>query len=1439
MAAEKDIVISLKINGLDIALDNAESIKTAFEKLKKLADEPMGDGIAAGLEKAGKAAFTLEQRLKAVNDKGYAKALAEGFLETAIEILNVNEALQKQAAETEKGTAAFAKNKASAEASAKQVAKITADQIKATKDVAAAEAAAAAAAEKLRAAAAAAEMAAAAAAEKAAKAAAAAEQAAAAAAEKAAKATAAAEAAAIKEIEKLRAAAAAAAEKATKENAKAAKAAIAAEAAATKEAFKNALDDKGFAGAFADGTIKSLNDIKTAFFILKAQVSKAEIGTAEASKLEAEFKNAKAALEVFGAEFEKVGADGETALSTINSSFIQVNNVTGAATLNVDALGEQYKELDKSVKVVAENTEELSREFQKLTIPQLELELNNTSLTQLEKELKGLEQLKTELQVGTAAFDEVEQKIKLVTDQLNKELEPAFLDLSTQEIRLVINKTSVAELEKQQEELTARFKTMKPTDAGYDEVILKLKLVKKGLLDVETSTEVIKDLDITQAYVDFATKTVEGLNNATAAIGSFGGATAETEQVMKNFEKGLQALAVVQSVVDGMKALAEANKGTSTSFLTTANAAKIFKIALLGTGIGAIALLVIALVQNFGGLKKVLGIVADAFSSLGDIVQPVVDSIKGAFSGGFDAILARAVDFGKNLFEIFAGPILAVGKAVGALFSGGGIGGAIDAFKQQAVKSAKAAEKVFGGLGAAIADAFNKGFDTRQALRENERKKLLLETTNAQRAASKTVLDAQLADATNSFKQKQDLSKRAAQAEQAQVNDSLRLNKERIKLIATMGANASEDQKEELRTLVIDSTGQAAELVALRKAQLQAERALMVEQQDYILSLAQLSADKELAIAERQLAVGVQLQNLAAEDEIRLIQKIAEIRASTLIKEEDNIKARATLTVEEQRRLVELANLQQTISAETSQILKDTTQRRLDEAALVRSAELAVQQTVLDGEAQRNELTIKRDTAEESSEARRLELARRNLDTFKQISDARLEAETILESARNRQIAQLEREAKIQADSLALQRETANADIERLTAKKALMVLTGEESILIENLTAQVANLDAAATNVKLGLKIDTDEINAVTSEALRQVGQQTQVDALAFIADPLTATLKNALKEGLKIDDATAQAILDSSGKLVESLTGLLDKVFEIQGEAIQQSIDEKATQIEEAQRQAEEATALLQENLTTIQDLQAQVATTRDANQQAVLAQLDSEIGKRGELEKKQKDAQVQLKKREAEKIELEKKAIEAQKAAGRVTIAIETAKAYATAATAIAAAAAASGPLAVFTVVATAAAVIGAIVSTLALIQSFSKGGVVPSAARGAKLVGPSHAAGGIPIAINGRQVVEAEGGEFILTKGVSASPQLSKIASDLNVAGGGVPLAANGALIGSGGIDSISRSQSASAQTGTLIAGLAAAFAEMPAPQVSVTDISSVTKRVNVQQDRASI
>ena len=135
-----------------------------------------------------------------------------------------------------------------------------------------------------------------------------------------------------------------------------------------------------------------------------------------------------------------------------------------------------------------------------------------------------------------------------------------------------------------------------------------------------------------------------------------------------------------------------------------------------------------------------------------------------------------------------------------------------------------------------------------------------------------------------------------------------------------------------------------------------------------------------------------------------------------------------------------------------------------------------------------------------------------------------------------------------------------------------------------------------------------------------------------------------------------------------------------------------------------------------------------------------------------------------------------------------------------------------------------------------QKYEDGGV---------LQGPTHAHGGIPVTVDGRAGYEAEGGEIVLTKGVFADPHLRQIASQLNVAGGGVPIVERSGMFAVGGAlggSSTFAARSASAQSAMtreqMTMAMNDAMRNMPAPIVKVSDINRVSgdaARVSVMAD----
>jgi hypothetical protein len=178
-------------------------------------------------------------------------------------------------------------------------------------------------------------------------------------------------------------------------------------------------------------------------------------------------------------------------------------------------------------------------------------------------------------------------------------------------------------------------------------------------------------------------------------------------------------------------------------------------------------------------------------------------------------------------------------------------------------------------------------------------------------------------------------------------------------------------------------------------------------------------------------------------------------------------------------------------------------------------------------------------------------------------------------------------------------------------------------------------------------------------------------------------------------------------------------------------------------------------------------------------------------------------------AKSLEIQKKAFKRNKALNLATAAIETALA-------VARANAIPPPLNIPAMVS--AGALGAVQIATIAAQKFEKGGI---------LAGPSHAQGGIGLSVGGNIVAEAEGGEPILTKGVSQNPSLLAAASRINVMGGGKPLFADGGI-----------TPNFDLPTADTNADLAAALSEIQInSQVSVTEIMEVGNNVSVTESKA--
>lgn len=1323
-----------------------------------------------GEEKVEKKVFSLKEQLDAIAKLGFGKAIAQGFIEGREEIEAATKALQEQAAQVERGTPEYEKIQANVRAAETAVKKFADADIKAQN-------------ERLKAA------------------------------------------------EKLESETLKAFQTQLKEKEKAEKDAAKASAQIRKDAIKSAVAEAGgFAKAFADGTISSLADIEFAFNELKKTKPLDD----------KDFLDARAAVKVFGSTFREFGGDTEkvikdlnTGINSVTSQFFVFNEETQQSVLNTEALQAAYKDLEPAINNVTDSVKELDLVFDDLTIPALKAEIEDASISKLEKELVGLQDKFEALgneQVGSARWVELQEKIGLVQTKLEEVKLPDFSDLSLIEVRVEIDKRSKAQLEKQKEDLEADFAKLKPIDAGYKEAAEKLKLVNKALIDIELQTEAIKDTDLAQAYVDIGTKAVEGVNNLVGALGALSGAGKEAAEVQEKLDQALQIVAVVQSGTDAYKAYQESLKGVNISALTAGGGLKVLKLALAASGIGAIVLVVTALISQFGGLQKILGIISDGFDAAKDAFQAFAANIT------FEGVLKRVKDFGAALVEVYTAPFKAIGDFTTEFFKSGSFTQALDSAKTSISKSVDVIKKgtvdQFKGLGDTLADAFGKSFDARQGLRENERKKKLLETLNAERAARKTVLDANLADATLTFAEQAKLIKQAGALEQAAIADSLKLNRERIGLLRSLGKNLSEEQKDELRELTKETAQQQADLQALQIAAIQARRQALVDEQDFKLAQLQAATDFAVAQDERALQKGIEFGQLSVEAEKKFIDEIQSARAGVLDKEVANIKARGKLTKDEQDRLVEIERERVAINQETEDKIIESRRRRFDEASALAAKEIELAQKGLDGAAL--ELAAQQRLADAANErlARETELANRNQVSIQKIKEANERSNEAIEEARDRQIEQLEATADLELQNIDLQKQSLALEITRLQTKQAAGEATAEEIAQIEILNKDVENLGVTADNVKLNLTLDKE---GVVNEALDQskaAADELRDKLSSVIADPIGSKLKEALVSGLSINEEDAQLILDSFGGVLENVLALTDQIFQAQAEAQQNQIDNLATQIEDVQKYSEQIQGELDETFANIEALEGRLATSRGANQEAVLAQLENQKKKEKELLKAKEDAAKKEKQLEAEKAKREAEKAETEKKQARLSLAIDTAKAYASLAIGVANATQVPFPANIAAIAATVAAGLAAIVSTISLAK-FKKGGVI-KAAGGMVLSGPSHDFGGVPISVKGGAPIEAEGGEIILTKGVYENPALRAVASNINVAGGGKKFADGGAIDGA----------SILAQTANIsfpMAEMTAAFsaaAQQIRPVVAVTDITDRQNSLSIIDSKAS-
>ncbi|KUG06885.1 hypothetical protein [Solirubrum puertoriconensis] len=477
--------------------------------------------------------------------------------------------------------------------------------------------------------------------------------------------------------------------------------------------------------------------------------------------------------------------------------------------------------------------------------------------------------------------------------------------------------------------------------------------------------------------------------------------------------------------------------------------------------------------------------------------------------------------------------------------------------------------------------------------------------------------------------------------------------------------------------------------------------------------------------------------------------------------------------------LEDAAGKQNELITNRYQLAKEGQEKEKEAADKAAEARVKAQREALQLEQQRIEqqlLTVQQGSDKELnllqrklSIARDLELAQKDVTVGqKKLADLKYETESLKLTAdfhRQRNQDALQAEADRVAGELAVAKEGTQQryELERrqleVQAELELAALdkrknnAEKEHAIRAKLSADLAQLakDNAAAEVERQRQVlaEAAELQNLGADRMLQgLGERQRKEV------ELSNGYLNARKAAILAErDAQVLGTKEGSAERLRIEQETQQRIFELDEQTAQQRRQELGAQFDEWTQMAQGALS----TINTIEEARKNQALARlNEEQQARLRGAQGNAKERAKIEEEFTKKREQLERNAAERsrrIALAQAKINA--AAAVVKILAETPKADFGIMTAIQ----------IGLALATSAAQIAAIQG-----QKFARGGV---------LQGPSHAAGGIQLySRSGAHFGEAEGGEPILTAGVSRNPALLAAASAINVAAGGVPLVASG-------------------------------------------------------------
>jgi hypothetical protein len=962
------------------------------------------------------------------------------------------------------------------------------------------------------------------------------------------------------------------------------------------------------------------------------------------------------------------------------------------------------------------------------------------------------------------------------------------------------------------EDLTALMKEVKAESTDIKPYIKFSKEVEK----VENKiTEIIKDnneerSDIVEKNIDIQEKELKSLDKAysdstsnigdslgelTSGLGALASQSEAGSELLEKYSKAIEFLGVAKNISGSIKLLnadiketskdgnkasgfltsfAEGFKGLIGGIKASVGSLKLFRLALISTGVGAIVVLVGVLLEKLGGLTSVVNFVTDAFKGLGNVFQSIPELASKAFNAlpnlvtsAFNTVIQIVKDFGNVIESVFT-------------FDPQKIKEALAQSAKTFIDAGKGVINVAKKIGSEIGDKFIDGFEVSAGLRENELKKKQIELLNAQREARRKVLASQLDDDRKTLEERERLLKEDNNLERAALTDQLNIAKERVALLSRLGNNLSKEQKDELAQLKTEIVSLNADINDSINKGLNIQRELFKQSQELKLKRLKEDSAKEIELLERDLAKKAELQQLSAAEELAVNERINALKLNLIdseIKALEERKARfERLNQEELDRERELLKAKEDLIFENETKIKEITLRRIGETSLFQTKALEKQAAQLDILERSNErFALKAQLAAEK-ENEQLEAQLEKVISLKDIESFKLNSQKAATEQSQRQLELLSKKLEVDLKRNQIEKENLKLQIERIEALDKLGLANKEQLADLETFKAQLEGLDEAELIIKAQFELDKNAIDKELKDNLKEIGKKAADSIESFLADPIGNTFTNILSKNLNL---TAE----KAAKVTEILKGVGEQLIETLSQGFEfflSTLDENIKKAKEEVELSKENISILDQQINDSVDKQAELydklKEASTGQQSAIIAQLNVESQKRAELEaQKQKAIDEEIKAQKAlEKAEKDK--AKAEKAKAIIDLAVNSALSFSKAAIAIAAAAANTPfPANLVAIATTAAAVLGTIGGVLSLAK-FEKGGV---------LEGPSHANGGILAVNKGKPIAEVEGGEVILTKGVSKNPQLLKAASDINVLGGGVPLFATGGVLETSG------------------------------------------------------